>query len=298
LFRVEAAKLNRNVASFGEGDQVGPYVIEEQLAVGGMGAVFKARRSDGGLVALKLIKRDLAADRDFRRRFRRESQAATKVKHRHIVSVVDQGEHDGIPYLAQEFIEGGTLADRIVPGRGLDLEHAVLFCLQVAKGLDAIHRLELVHRDVKPANILLDRSDRAYLTDFGLAKDRDASMLTQAGQTVGSMDYMAPEQIRGEAVSPRTDIYSLGCVTYECLCGRPPFGKRDGRMAVLFGHLQDEPADPCAGRPEVPDDVTWAIMRALEKEAEKRPPTATAYARMIQVAAGVPPISPGRTPSP
>jgi serine/threonine protein kinase len=282
--------------SLGPGASVGPYVIEDVLGEGGMGAVFKATAPSGEEVALKLIRPELSADDDFRRRFTRESKAATKVAHPHIVPVLDYGEHDGIPYLAQKFIEGGTLHERLGDG-GLDLEPAVVVCLQIAKGLDAIHRAGLVHRDVKPANILIDPEDRAYITDFGLAKDRTASLLTKPGTTLGTMDYMAPEQIRGEDVTARSDVYSLGCVAFACLCGTPPFADRGGRMGVLFAHLQDEPPDPCADRPDVPSDVGWAITRALEKDPEKRPPTATAYARMIQVAAGVPPLSPGNTPS-
>jgi serine/threonine-protein kinase len=158
--------------------------------------------------------------------------------------------------------------------------------LEVAKGLGALHTEQLVHRDLKPANILLDESGRAYITDFGLAKDRDASALTEPGQAVGSMDYMAPEQIRGEEVTGRTDVYALGCVMCECLRGTPPFADRQG-MRILWAHLQEEPPDPAADRDDVPADVSWAILRALEKEPDKRPQTATAYAHMVRVAAGM-----------
>src|SRR5207244_9794946 len=121
----------------------------------------------------------------------------------------------------------------------------------------------------------------------------DASVLTKPGQALGSMDYMAPEQIRGQKVSPATDIYALGCVMNQCICGEPPFADRQG-MRILWAHLQDEPPDPCASRTDMPKDLGWAITRALEKDPARRPPSATAYARIIQVAAGVQPLSPGR----
>jgi serine/threonine-protein kinase len=160
----------------------------------------------------------------------------------------------------------------------------VRICTAVASGLDALHLQGLIHRDVKPGNILLDDDGTPFIADFGLAKDRDASVLTKAGTAIGSMDYMAPEQIRGEEVSAQTDVYALGCVMFECLSGKPPFADRQG-MRILWAHLQEDPPDPSAGRDDVPPDVGWAITRALAKEPEKRPPTATAYAHMVRIAA-------------
>jgi serine/threonine protein kinase len=279
-------------AELDPGDTVGPYTIESRLGEGGMGLVYKATGPDGVDVALKLVRGKLAADQVFRKRFDREAGTARRVSHRHVVPVLDTGEHNGIPYMAQQFIAGGNLQDRIDRERQLDLETSVTLCLEIAKGLGALHSEGLVHRDLKPANILLDEEGQAYITDFGLAKDRDASALTEPGQAVGSMDYMAPEQIRGEEVSAATDVYALGCVMYECLVGEPPFADREG-MQVLWAHLRDDPAEPGAKRSDISQDVSWAVMRALEKDAERRPPSPTAYARMVQVAAGVPPLSPG-----
>jgi serine/threonine protein kinase len=281
-------------AALEPGDTVGPYKIEARLGEGGMGLVYKAVGPDGQQVALKLVRGKLAADRVFRKRFDREAGAARRVAHAHVVPVLDTGEHDGIPYMAQQFIAGGTLQDRIDRDGSLQLEAAVTLCLEVARGLKALHAEQLVHRDLKPANILLDERDRAYITDFGLAKDRDASALTEPGQAVGSMDYMAPEQIRGEEVSALTDVYALGCVMYESLVGEPPFAEKEG-MQVLWAHLRDDPPEPSAKRKDLSQDVSWAVMRALEKDPERRPPSPTAYARMVQVAAGVPPLSPGET---
>jgi serine/threonine-protein kinase len=206
------------------------------------------------------------------------------VTHSNVVPVVATGEHQGIPYLAQQFITGGSLEDKIKRETRLDLTETVNLLTQVADGLDALHAEGLIHRDVKPGNILLDGEGKAYITDFGLMKDREASVLTRPGQALGSMDYMAPEQIRGEEVNAQSDVYALGCVMIECLSGQPPFADRQG-MRILWAHLQEDPPDPSAAREDVPADVGWAITRALEKEPEKRPPTATAYAHMVRIAA-------------
>jgi serine/threonine-protein kinase len=268
-----------------QGDFVGPYRVQSLLGEGGMGRVYRAVGPDGEIVALKLVKAQLARDDVFRRRFEREAGAAARVAHPNVVAVVDRGEHEGVPYMAQRFITGGSLEDRIKDGGPLSLRDAVSLCTQVADGLDALHAAGLIHRDVKPGNILLDDDGHAYITDFGLMKDREASVLTRPGQALGSMDYMSPEQIRGEEVTGQADVYALGCVMIECLTGKPPFADRQG-MRILWAHLQEEPPDPCTGRADLPSDVGWAVTRALEKDPEKRPPTATAYAHMVRVAAG------------
>jgi serine/threonine-protein kinase len=266
------------------GDSVGPYRVQSMLGEGGMGRVYRALGPAGDEVALKVVKAELAKDEVFRRRFEREASAAARVNHTNVVPVVDTGEYNGIPYLAQQFITGGSLEDKIKRETRLALREAVDLCTQVADGLDALHAEGLIHRDVKPGNILLDGSGKAYITDFGLMKDREASVLTRPGQALGSMDYMAPEQIRGEEVTAQSDVYALGCVMIECLSGAPPFADRQG-MRILWAHLQEEPPDPSAGRDDLPPDVGWAVTRALEKEPEKRPPTATAYAHMVRIAA-------------
>ena len=266
------------------GDSVGPYKVESMLGEGGMGRVYRATGPAGEVVALKVVKAELARDDTFRRRFEREAGAAARVNHTNVVPVVGQGEHNGVPYMAQQFIAGGSLEDKINREKQLDLRESVEICTQVADGLDAMHSEDLIHRDVKPGNILLDAEGKAYITDFGLMKDREASVLTKPGQALGSMDYMSPEQIRGEEVTAQSDVYALGCVMIECLSGSPPFADRQG-MRILWAHLQEDPPDPSAGRDDVPPDVGWAITRALEKEPEKRPPTATAYAHMVRIAA-------------
>ncbi|MEA2362446.1 MAG: hypothetical protein QOD71_1591 [Thermoleophilaceae bacterium] len=281
-------------AELAPGDKVGPYTIESGLGEGGMARVYKAVGPDGDIVAVKLVRADLAVEEMFRRRFAREVRTAERVDHPHVVAVLESGEHQGVPYMVQPLIQGGSLQEKLEREEVLELEAAVTVCLQVAKGVGALHAHGLVHRDLKPANILLDERGCAFVADFGLTKDAEASLITQPGQAVGSLDYMAPEQIRGEEVGPATDVYSLGCVMFECLTGRPPFADRQGTMKILWAHLRDEPPDPCADRQGIPQEMSWAVLRALEKDAANRPATATAYARMVQVAAGVPPLSPGR----
>jgi serine/threonine protein kinase len=266
------------------GDHIGPYRVESMIGEGGMGRVYRATDPDGQVVALKVVKAELAKDDVFRRRFDREAGAAARVNHSNVVPVVGRGEQDGVPYLAQQYITGGSLEDKIKRETRLGLRETVDLCTQVADGLDALHAEGLIHRDVKPGNILLDGDGKAFITDFGLMKDREASVLTRPGQALGSMDYMAPEQIRGEEVTAQSDVYALGCVMIECLSGQPPFADRQG-MRILWAHLQEDPPDPAAGRDDIPPDVGWAVTRALEKEPEKRPPTATAYAHMVRIAA-------------
>jgi len=268
---------------FQPGQTLAGYRIESVLGVGGMGHVYRATAPDGEEVALKLVKSDLARDPVFRKRFEREARIAQTVEHAHVVPVVDTGEHEGIPYLTQRFIRGGSLAERLERDEKVTLEVATRVCREAAAGLDALHAQNLIHRDVKPGNILLDEQGVAYITDFGLAKDTQGSLLTRPGQALGSLDYMAPEQIRGEDVTAATDVYALGCVMWECLLGKPPFADRQG-MRVLWAHLQDPPPDPSA-QSEVPSAVGQVILRALEKDPAARPASASEFARLMDEAA-------------
>ncbi len=270
------------------GTSVGSYRIEAVLGIGGMGRVYRAIDADGRLVALKLVRGDLAEDSVFRRRFEREAKIAQDVKNRHVVPVLDTGEHNGVPYLSQQFIEGGSLEQKLKREGRLDVSTTLEICAQVADGLDALFAGGMVHRDVKPANVLLDVDGIALITDFGLAKDNQATVLTRPGQALGSMDYMSPEQIRGEEVTAATDVYALGCVLCECLTGTPPFADRQG-MRVLWAQLQDEPPDPTTGLDGVAPALGPAILRALEKDIAKRPQSAGEYARLLYEAAGLQP---------
>jgi serine/threonine protein kinase len=266
------------------GQRVGAWQVESLLAVGGMGWVYKAHSDEGELVALKFVKPHLARDTVFRRRFDREARIAQQVTNPHLVRVLATGEHGGVPYLAQEFITGGSLADRLERNGVLVPGPAVRLCREVASALDALHAAQLFHRDVKPGNILLDESDVAYITDFGLAKDTQGSLLTRPGQALGSLDYMAPEQIRAQEITAASDVYALGCVMFECLTGDPPFADRQG-MRVLWAHLQDQPSDPVASRPGLPAALGPAILRALEKDPAARPQSASEFAESLAAAA-------------
>src|SRR3954452_4898535 len=264
------------------GDSVGPYRITRTIGRGRVGVVFEGVADGGTPVAIKVVTTELSQNDGIVRRFNREVAAAQKISHPHVVPVLGAGDAGGLPYLVQELITGGSLHDRIVSAGSLDLATTIRLLTGPAEGIDELHASGLVHRDIKPANIMLN-GDRAYVTDFGLAKDSQASNLTRPGQALGSLDYMAPEQIRGEEVSAATDIYALGCMIHECLTGTPPFGGRPS-MRVLFAHLQETPPDltdvvaPAVGK---------AINRALEKEPEDRPSTASGYINSIVKTAGL-----------
>jgi serine/threonine protein kinase len=267
------------------GDTVSGYTLSSLIAVGGMGRVYRALAPGGEEVALKLVKASLAEDPVFRKRFERESRIAQRIEHPHVVAVLDAGEEHGIPFLVQQLMRGGSLAQQIEACTRLSVSEAVSMCRQVAEGLDAVHAAGLIHRDIKPANILLDDDGAYAITDFGLAKDMVGTVLTRPGQALGSVDYMAPEQIRGESVDAATDVYGLGCVTYECIAGSAPFAGRQG-LSVLWAHLQDVARNPSDTRSDVPSELGRAVLRALEKEPSKRPPTATAFAEILSAAAG------------
>jgi serine/threonine protein kinase len=267
------------------GDSVGPYRITRTIGRGRMGVVFEGVADGGVPVAVKVVTTELSQDEVFVRRFKREVTAAQRIQHAHVVPVLDAGDDHGLHYLVQELIPGGSLHDRITLAGKLDLASTLQLLTGPAEGIDMLHRSGLVHRDIKPANIMLN-GDRAYVTDFGLAKDSQASNLTRPGQALGSLDYMAPEQIRGEQVSAATDVYALGCVIHECLTGTPPFGGRPS-MRVLFAHLQETPPDISEERSDITPAVAKAINRALEKEPEDRPSTASDYIQSITRAAGI-----------
>jgi serine/threonine protein kinase len=258
------------------GTRFGEYLIDSFVGVGAMGRVYKATAGDGAAVALKVVKEDLARDEMFRRRFAREARIAQTVRNPHVVSLRDTGEHDGLPYLATEFIEGMSLEQKLEREGRLDPATTVRICTQVADGLQAMWDAGMVHRDVKPGNILIDVEGTAYLTDFGLAKDSQGTVLTRPGQALGSLDYMPPEQIRGETVTGAADIYSLGCVVFECVDGKPPFAAHEG-MRALWAHLQEEPPDPSSVTPAFAE----AVKAALRKEPADRPATSVEYARSL-----------------
>jgi serine/threonine protein kinase len=267
------------------GQRLGPYRIEARLGQGGMGIVFRALHDgDGRTVALKVLRDELGADEAFRRRLAREARAAAEVDHPNLAPVLEAGEADGRLYLAVGYVEGRSLAERLAAAGPLPLADLVRLAAEVGDGLDALHRRGIVHRDVKPANILLAADGSAVLGDFGLAKGRAWTVLTSPGQVLGTLDYLAPELIRGEPAGPLSDLYALGCVLYECLAGAPPFAGR-GVLRIGVAHLEEEPGDPAAGRADVPPALAWTVRQALAKDPARRPPSPAALARMLRLAA-------------
>jgi len=262
------------------GDRLGPYLLEEVLGEGGVGIVFKAvHEPDETVVALKVLRRELSDDDTYRQRFAREGRIAGSLSHPHLVPVVDAGEEDGHPYLAARYVEGVSLAELLDQG---PLPLGIVS--EIATGLDTLHQEGLVHRDVKPRNILVDSSGSSFLTDFGLAKGAAATVLTKPGHVVGTLDYLAPEVIKGSPAGPPADIYALGCVAYECIAGRPPFAG-GGFVEATLAILEEEPPDPSAGRDDLPLDLSFAILGALAKSPAERPPTAAAFALMLRISA-------------
>jgi serine/threonine protein kinase len=267
------------------GVSVDGYQVVRQIGGGGMGTVYEATAAEGTRVALKLIRRRFAMDKTFRRRFELEAQIAEKVIHPNLVPVISTGQHDGIPYIAQRYIDGLSLEEKLIGRGSLELDETLAICSQVAAGLEALWAAGLVHRDVKPGNILLDGSEHAYITDFGLAKDTQGPTLTVYGEVLGSPYYMAPEQIRHTEVTAATDVYALGCVVYECVCGRTPFADAENSMRVGWAHLQEDPPDPRRFRGTLRPGFARVLLSALAKDPGQRPRSAGDYVRMLKAAA-------------
>ena len=268
---------------FGIGSSLGPYRIHEILGFGASALVFRGvREADGEVVALKIFRADLSGDETFRRRFEHEVRAATEIEHRHLVPVLDSGLEQGRLYIAMGY-GGRSLGDRIKEEGALDVAEAIRIVTHAAAGLDALHRQGLVHRDVKPSNILIDDDGVAAVGDFGLTKGASYTELTKLGQVIGTVDYLAPELVTGESATRASDIYALGCVTYECLTGRTPFADRSV-LRVGVAHVEDEPTNPRELRPELPPGVGDVVLHALAKQPQERPSSAVAYAHMLDVA--------------
>jgi Protein kinase domain len=258
------------------GTEFAGYRIEALLGRGGMSVVYRAENARlGNMVALKLLAEELADDESFRERFVRESRTAARLNHPNIVTIYDAGDEDGVLYIAMRYVQG-DLKQLLTRDGALPVANALGIVAQVGSALDAAHARGLLHRDVKPANILLDASSEpggaphAYLADFGLTKHLESrSGITASGQFVGTIDYMSPEQIEGREVDGRTDIYSLGCVLFECLSGTTPF-RRETEVAVLWAHMRDEPPPVSDVRPELPGAVDLVIARAVAKDPANR----------------------------
>jgi serine/threonine-protein kinase len=255
------------------GTVIAGYRIEERIGRGGMGVVYRAQHLNlQRRAAIKIIAPDLAESEGFRERFTREARIAAALQHPNIVTVYDAGEVDGMLYLAMQFIRGEDLSGilrrdgRLRPYRAIDV------CRQVASALDAAHAMGLIHRDVKPANVLIEGRN-AFLTDFGLTKQTGTNaQLTRAGDMVGTIHYVAPEQIEGRRVSARSDVYALGCLLYHCLSGQVPFA-HETDVAVIYAHLSEQPPKLSELRPELPDGLDAVMAKALDKSPDRRFPS-------------------------
>jgi eukaryotic-like serine/threonine-protein kinase len=257
----------------------GRYRVEETLGTGGMARVVAATDELlGRRVAVKLLHEGMAADPVVRERIRREAQAAASLNHPNAVAVYDIGEHDGLPFIVMELVEGDTLADRVRAEGALPIAAALAVVDQVLAALEAAHARGLVHRDVKPANVLLPADGGpAKLGDFGIAKGmrEAAGGLTATGQVFGTVRYVSPEQVSGRPATPRSDLYAAGIVAYELLAGVPPFDGEE-QVTIALAHLNDEPVPLGDRRPDVPTHVRNAVARAMAKDAADRFPDAGA----------------------
>jgi eukaryotic-like serine/threonine-protein kinase len=261
------------------------YEMEKTLGEGGMARVYRGTdRVLGRTVAIKVLAGKYAGDESFVTRFRREAQAAARLNHPHVVSVFDTGDDGDRHYIVMEYVEGETLGDLLRRQGRLPPDRAAAIAADVATALETAHETGLVHRDVKPGNVMLDRDGRVKVMDFGIARAAADDTLTQTGLVLGTASYLSPEQAQGMPVDARSDIYSLGCVLYEMLTGRPPF-VADTPVSIAYKHVNEEPRPPSEVEPSVPPALDAAVMRALAKDPEDRFPTAAAFRSAI---AGVP----------
>ncbi|HEY8809415.1 MAG TPA: protein kinase [Solirubrobacterales bacterium] len=248
----------------------GRYRLEAKLGSGGMSTVYLA--SDDTLdrpVAVKVMHREMSEQEDQLQRFRQEARAVAKLTHPNVVSVIDAGEDGGYPYIVFEYVKGETLKQRIGRVGALDTQEAIAYAIEVARGLGVAHARNMVHRDIKPQNVLIDEEGRAKLTDFGISRQLEQDGVTATGRVLGTTDYVAPEQAMGKAVDPRSDIYSLGVVLYEMLVGQVPF-HADSQVGVAMKHVNEELPDVQRRRPEASAAVALVVERATAKDPAER----------------------------
>jgi CHASE2 domain-containing sensor protein len=291
------AELRARALAIGPESVVAGYRIVALLGRGGMGVVYEAvQLTLERPVALKLINPARVDDEEFRARFVRESHVAAGLEHPHVIPVYEAREDSGLLFIAMRLVRGPSLADVLGREAPLAPVHAARLIAQVASALGAAHARGLVHRDVKPANILLHERDHTYLTDFGVTRELGADGLTTAGERLGTVDYMAPEQARAERVGPAADIYSLGCVLYEAVTGRVPYVE-SSEAARIAAHLHDPVPHPAEHWPAVPAALDEVIVRSLDKDPARRFISAQAFAVALAQAVGISPPSPTAAPS-
>ncbi|MFJ1753467.1 serine/threonine-protein kinase [Kitasatospora sp. NPDC088134] len=288
------------------GRTVAGYRLERMIGHGGMAVVYRAEDLRlGRTVAVKLLAPELARNETFRQRFVRESRIAASLDHPNIVPVYDAGEAEGVLYLAMRYVRGRDLRGLLDRQGRLTIAQTVRITVQVASALDTAHAHDLVHRDVKPGNVLIaegtdpDHPEHAYLTDFGLTKKSlSLTGLTSVGQFVGTLDYVAPEQISGKPVDGRCDVYSLGCVVFEMLTGGPPY-RRDDDLALLWAHLNDPPPSVLQQRADLQPGVGAVLERAMAKRPQERHGSCLEFTAALRAAATAAPPEPstGRAPA-
>lgn len=266
------------------GNVIGGYRLVEQIGRGGSSVVYRARHVRlGRQAALKLL-RTAGADAAHRERFVRESKLAASLDHPNIVPVFDAGEENGVLYLAMACVDGSDLKTLLVEEGSLPLRRALRIVAQIASALDVAHARGLVHRDVKPANILVGREERAYLSDFGVVKELAGAGMTRAGSFVGTIEYCAPEQIEGRDIDARADQYALACVLYECLVGVAPF-HRSSDVAVLNAHLHAAPPRLTQAAPDLPAALEPVLAKALSKSPLDRYASCGEFVAAVRAAA-------------
>jgi serine/threonine protein kinase/streptogramin lyase len=272
------------------GTELAGYQIEGVIGRGGMSVVYLAEHVRlGRKVALKVLAPELAGSERFHDRFLRESKLAASIDHPNIVPIYDADEAEGVLFIAMRYVEGSDLKQTIRDSGRLEPQRTSVIVDQVASALDAAHTRGLVHRDVKPANVLLTPEEHAYVSDFGLTKRAvSVSGLTDTGQLIGTIDYVAPEQIRGDPVDQRADVYSLGCLLFECLIGHAPY-PRDIEVGVLWAHVESAPPSLTEERPELPPDVDHVVALAMAKDPGERTSSAGDVASGFRSALGLEP---------
>src|SRR3954447_10080570 len=252
----------------------GRYRLDVQIGTGGMSTVYRAfDQTLERVVAVKLMHREIASDSAQLERFRREARAVAQFSHAHIVGVIDAGEDDGRPYIVFEYVEGETLKDRIRRCGRLPVDESLAYAIEITRALGAAHHRGIVHRDIKPQNVLIDEEGMAKVTDFGIARSLDEEGLTADGRVLGTTDYVSPEQALGHAVNGQSDIYSLGVVLFEMLSGDVPF-HGDNQVSVAMKHVREELPDVQLRRPEISSALAAIVDKATERDLDRRYATA------------------------
>ncbi|OLD49992.1 MAG: hypothetical protein AUI42_05370 [Actinobacteria bacterium 13_1_40CM_2_65_8] len=288
------ATHNQGLLPIEPGTRLGPYEVQEVIGQGAMGVVYRAYHAELERVGAVKVLQAIGPDSDSKARFQREAQAIAHMRHPNILNVYDFGEYGGTPYMIVEFVPGGSLADRLRSGP-VDRQAALAFLRGIAEALDYAHSLGIVHRDVKPANVLLGPDDTPILADFGLAKLLESTSIRSiTGITTGTPAYMSPEQVTGSEVGPAADRYSLATIAYELFTGAYPFDG-EGVLEMLYAHVHREPPPPSSRNPELGPGVDGVILRGLAKNPDERWHTCEAFVEALAIAVEAGPAAVART---